>query len=135
MIDIDKNPSPRTLRQFSLAAAVFAALVGYFVFASAGSWMTAAVIWAAGAVVAALGLARPSCIRPIYLCISHITAPIGIIVSLIVLGIVYYGVVTPVGVLMRLSGRDPLQRRRDPEAETYWQQRRETPPERYFRQF
>jgi len=135
MIEIDKNPSPRTLRQFSLAAAVFAALVGYFAFASAGSWTTAAVIWAAGSVVATMGLARPPCVRPVYLCISYIAAPVGIVVSLIVLGIVYYGVVTPTGIVMRLAGRDPLQRRRDPAAETYWQQRKETPPERYFRQF
>lgn len=135
MIEINKNPSPRTLRQFSLAAAVFAALVGYFAFARTGSWTTAVVIWAAGAVVAALGLARPPCVRGVYLCTSYIAAPIGIVVSLIILAIVYYIVVTPIGVVIRFLGRDPLQRGRDPAAETYWQQRKEMSPDRYFRQF
>jgi len=135
MIEINKNPSPRTLRQFSIAAAVFAALIGYFAFARTGSWTTAAVIWAAGASVAVMGLVRPLCVRWVYLCMSYITAPIGIIVSLIVLGIVYYAVVSPIGVIMALLGRDPLQQRRDPAAETYWRKRKQTPPSRYFRQF
>ena len=135
MIEINKNPPPRTLRQFSLAGAVFAAIVGYIVFARAGSWMTAGAIWATGAAVAALGLARPPAVRGVYLCMSYIAAPIGMLVSLIVLGIVYYAVVTPIGVVTGLLGRDPMQRRRDPAAETYWRQRKETPPDRYFRQF
>ena len=135
MIDINKNPSPRTLRQFSVAAAVFSALVGYFPFASAGSWTIAAAIWTAGTVVATMGLARPPCVRGVYRCTSYIAAPIGIVVSLIVLGIVYYGVVTPTGVVMRLVGRDPMQRRRGPAVETYWRKRKETLPDRYFRQF
>ncbi|MBL7219032.1 MAG: hypothetical protein ISS69_02885 [Phycisphaerae bacterium] len=135
MIEINKNPSHRTLRQFSLAAAVFAVLVGYLAFGRNGSWITAAVIWASGASVAAMGLARPPSVRGIYLCLSYLTAPIGIGVSLIVLGIIYYFVVTPIGVIMGLLGRDPMQRRRDPETETYWQRRKATPPDRYFRQF
>ncbi|MDP6543857.1 MAG: SxtJ family membrane protein [Phycisphaerae bacterium] len=135
MIEINKNPSPRTLKQFSLAAAVFAALVGYFAFARTGSWTPAVAIWATGAVVAVVGLARPRCVRWIYLAISYLAAPIGIVVSLIVLAIVYYAVVTPIGVIMGLTGRDPLQRRRDPATGTYWQERKETTPDRYFRQF
>jgi hypothetical protein len=135
MIEINKNPSPRTLRQFSLAAGVFAAVVGYMALHRSGSLTTAGLIWATGAAIAAIGLARPSWVRVIYLCLSYATAPIGIVVSLVVLGIVYYVVVTPIGVMMRLLGRDPMQRRADPDAETYWRQRKESPSERYFRQF
>lgn len=135
MIEINKNPSLRTLRQFSLAMAVFAAIVGYVAFGRTGAWLIAAVIWATGAAVAALGLARPPSILAVYLCLSYLTAPIGIVVSLILLGIVYYMVVTPIGILMRLIGRDPLQRRRDAEGDSYWLQRQETPPDSYFRQF
>jgi hypothetical protein len=37
---------------------------------------------------------------------------------------------------MRAAGRDPLARRFDRDAETYWVPREETPdPARYFRQF
>ena len=45
-------------------------------------------------------------------------------------------VVTPVAVIMRICGRDPMLRKFDPSAKTYWIKR--TPgdgTERYFRQF
>ncbi|MDP6633567.1 MAG: SxtJ family membrane protein [Phycisphaerae bacterium] len=135
MIEINKNPSPRTLCQFSLAGGVFAALVGYLVLESTGSLTTAILIWVSGAAVAGLGAVRPPCVRIVYLGMSYLAAPIGIVISLIVLGIVYYVVVTPTGVIMRLFGRDPMQRRADRAAGSYWRERKQTAPERYFRQF
>lgn len=42
------------------------------------------------------------------------------IVSPIALGILFYLVVTPTGLLMRLLGKDPLRLRFDPAADSYW---------------
>jgi hypothetical protein len=134
MIEINKNPSLRTLRQFSLALGVFAA-IGYFVIAPGGSSRPTSVIWTTCAVIAISGLVRPASIYTIYLAMSYLTAPIGIVVSLTVLGIVYYIVVTPIGLVMRLFGMDPLQRRGDPKADTYWRKREQPQPDQYFRQF
>ncbi len=47
------------------------------------------------------------------LVLHEITAPI-------VLGLIFYLCITPVGFLMRLFGTDPLRRRYDPEAKSYW---------------
>jgi hypothetical protein len=45
-------------------------------------------------------------------------------------------VFTPIGLFFRLIGRDPLHRRFQPEADTYWVGRRPaTDVRRYFRQF
>ena len=106
MIEINKNPSSRTLRQFSLAAGAFAAVVGYMTLSRSGSLTTAVIVWTMGASVAILGVVRPGSVRWIYLCTSYLTAPIGMVVSLVVLGIVYFLVVTPTGVVMRLLGHD-----------------------------
>lgn len=135
MIEINKNPSSRELRQFSVAAGVFAALVGLLVFRKTESWQAAGAIWAAGATVAGAGLAAPRSVRLVYLGLNTITMPIGVVVSTLVLAVVYYVVVTPVGIAMRLAGRDPLSRKRDPAAETYWLKHRPTTTQRYFRQF
>lgn len=35
-------------------------------------------------------------------------------------GIFYFGVLTPLGLVLRLAGRDPLRLRRDPAAPSYW---------------
>ena len=45
------------------------------------------------------------------------------IVSPIVLGFMFFGVVAPTGNVMRLAGRDAMRRRLDPQARTYWQER------------
>jgi len=42
------------------------------------------------------------------------------IVSPIALGILFFLVVTPTGLLMRLFGKDPLRLRYDPAADSYW---------------
>jgi hypothetical protein len=63
-------------------------------------------------------------------------SPIGWVMSHLILAIIYYLVLTPVGLVLRALGRDPLHRRFEPEAKTYWIDRGEEPAvERYFRQY
>jgi hypothetical protein len=45
---------------------------------------------------------------------------LGHIVSPIALGLLFYAVLMPVGLLMRWAGKDPLRLRADPTAESYW---------------
>ena len=45
------------------------------------------------------------------------------VVSPLVLGIVFYGLFTPIGFVMRLAGRDIMKRRFEPVATTYWVER------------
>lgn len=62
--------------------------------------------------------------------------PIGWSVSAAVLTLTYYLAIMPIGLIMRLSGYDPMHRRLDRQANTYWIER--PPPAdkaRYFRQF
>jgi hypothetical protein len=47
-------------------------------------------------------------------------------VSPVVLGIMFFLVVTPIGLLMRAFGKDPLRLRFDKSASSYWLDR--TPP-------
>lgn len=42
------------------------------------------------------------------------------VVSPVVLGLIYFGVFTPVAYVMRLAGRDVLCRRFEPQRESYW---------------
>jgi hypothetical protein len=45
------------------------------------------------------------------------------IVSPVVLGVIYFGVFTPVACVMRLAGRDAMCRAYDPAAKSYWVRR------------
>jgi len=48
---------------------------------------------------------------------------LGRVVSPVVLGAIFFGVFTPVGVVMRFFGRDAMCRRFDAAAKTYWVKR------------
>jgi hypothetical protein len=65
-----------------------------------------------------------------------VTFPFAWIVSLVVLAIIFYGLITPLALLFRLLGRDALGRQHRPEQDTYWQEKPATQhPRRYLRQY
>jgi hypothetical protein len=75
--------------------------------------------WVLGAVLSVWGLAAPATLRPVYrgwmrfgLLASRITTPI-------ILGIVFYVVIMPMGLVMRLFGHDPMRRKLDTDEASY----------------
>jgi len=87
----------------------------------------------AGGLAAALS---PMAGRTLYRGWMFAALPIGWTISHLILGVVFYAVMTPLGLLMRATGKDPMDRRFDRAARTYWiPHRQETDPKRYFRQF
>ncbi len=78
----------------------------------------------------------PQIARPFYLAWFFLACCIGIVVSNALLAAFYYLVITPMGLVMRACGRDPMKRRFDRAASTYWRAADKTvDPRRYFRQF
>ena len=58
------------------------------------------------------------------------------VVSFIVLAIFYYLIITPIGIIFRISGRDVLCRNWQEEKDSYWVEHKKTGDmQRYFRQF
>jgi hypothetical protein len=45
---------------------------------------------------------------------------LGKVISPLALGVLFYGVLTPIGAVMRFAGSDPLRVKLDPDAESYW---------------
>jgi hypothetical protein len=62
---------------------------------------------------------------------------LGKIVSPIALGVLFYGVLMPIGALVRLSGKDPLRLKLDSHADSYWILRKPPgpPPDSMTNQF
>jgi hypothetical protein len=136
MIDLNLNPSKKDLRIFSLAMLAFLAFIGWAVWRKSGSVPAGTAVAAAGIAFALLGLTVPRAVRPVFITMMVINYPIGWVVTHVVIALIFYLVVTPLGVIMRLCGRDPMERRFDPNAKTYWKPRRtDVDSSRYFRQF
>jgi hypothetical protein len=136
MISINKNPSRKELCWFGLLGLGFFGLVGLSLLHKIHSIRTAEIVWLVGAVVFAAYYAVPSIRKPIYLGWMYAVYPIGWAVSHVLLALAFFGVIVPVGLVMRAVSRDPLARKFDPSATSYW-----TPhdpgadADRYFRQF
>lgn len=81
---------------------------------------------AVGALLAILTFLRDAWLTPLNRAWMKLGELMGRVVSPIVLGVIFFGVFTPVGVAMRLFGRDAMARRFEPALRTYWV-RREPP--------
>lgn len=86
-----------------------------------------------GAVLAALAVVWPEGLRVPHRGWTALGHVLGWINTRILLGIVFFLVVTPLGAAARLFGRDPMRRRFDPEATSY-RQDREARPGAHMRQ-
>jgi hypothetical protein len=119
LVRIERNP---TTRQLLVFGAAWLSLLGV---AGLMSWMrgrhnAAEALWvlAAGLPLAALIDRRVP--RLAYVGLSYATYPVGFALSYVVLAVVFYLVLTPIGLAMRLFGYDPLARKFDPRAQSYW---------------
>ena len=136
VVELTTNPSPRDLRWFGRLLPVFVAVFGGVVWWRTESPTLGAAIWAVGGALSAGFALWPASRRRIYVAWMYAVYPIGWTVSHLLLGVIYFAVMTPIGLALRLCRRDPLERRFDRNAATYWV--RHDPPSgvmRYLRQF
>ena len=145
LIEIDLHPSRETLRQFGWIALVgfsflgmlawYELLIFSFGLGSARE-PVALAFWGLAGLATVFSLIFPSGNRPIYLGLTLLALPIGFVLSYVIMGLLFYGLITPVGLFFKLTGRDTMHRKFDPEAESYWfTARAKRPREHYFKQF
>lgn len=82
------------------------------------------LLWMAvvGTALLVTGVAAPSVLHSVKRAWLFFGFLIGLVVSPVVLGILFYGVISPCGFLMRLFGGDPL-RLRATALQSYWRER------------
>ena len=85
--------------------------------------------------VGVTGLIAPAIIRPIYTGWMIVAFPIGWTVSKIALGLMFFLVFLPVGLVFRMTGRDALRLKRTRDG-SYWVEKPATrSSDEYLRQF
>jgi hypothetical protein len=134
--DSSFNPPERMLRQFAGVWIVF--------FGAIAAWQefhhhrhVGAIVLAVLAVtVGPFGLVWPRAIRPVFIGWMAVTYPIGWTMSRIVLGVIFFGLFTPIAWIFRMIGRDELGLKSRPNAATYWNPKPDvTNKANYLRQF
>ncbi|MGE0849372.1 MAG: SxtJ family membrane protein [Hyphomicrobiaceae bacterium] len=75
-----------------------------------------------------LALTRPTLMAPLNRAWTRLGLLLGAIMAPVVMGVIYFGLITPMALLARLLGKDFLRLKRDPEAATYWLPRQDSRP-------
>src|SRR5262245_258128 len=122
MIKLDLNPPAKQLRQFG-----WIALFGFPLIGAVATFKFHApmpVLWAlvgVGVLMALFAMIKAdAAIKPVYVGLMVISYPIALVLSTLLLGLVFFGMFAPVGIVLRLLGKDLLKRKWDPSATTYW---------------
>jgi len=136
MIEINWNPPKRDLKIFAVLLIVFFAMIAATLRWEYGRPTAAWIVLIAAVVIGATAYFVPSVSRAIYVGWMVAVYPIGWVVSHVLLAVAFYVVFTGFGLVMRCFGYDPMRRKFDRDAESYWLPRTEqSKTERYFRQY
>ena len=126
------HPDARELRRFAVAM-----LIGFTVLGSLAVWRAsgvstgAIVLWSLG-IFLAIAAFVPRLNRLAYLAVYLPTSIIGYFVSHVILALMFFFVITPLGIILRLSGKDFLQQQRQKQ----WRPVKDVKSEdSYYRQF
>jgi len=113
-------------RSFGLVFTVVFALIGLWPLIDGGMLR----IWALAVSVIFLvvSFARPAILAPLNRLWMKFGELLHKIVNPIVMGLMFFGAVTPTGLIMRALGKDLLRLKKDPAAKSYWIERQPPGP-------
>ena len=113
--------SSKGLRQFGLILASILILLFGVLLPWVWNWSSFPnQIWiGAGLVILVWALIAPSSMRGLYIGWMRVALVIGDAVNTLILALVFYFVMTPMGVVMRLTGKDPMHRKLDTSLTSY----------------
>lgn len=135
MISIKKiDASPEAVRKTGRAFLIGFSIIGAVLFLAHSGWFRFDVAqglhsngwkWFVGAAVVLFILSRVAypIMKPIHIGWMTLAFALGWFNTRLLLGIFFYLILTPIGVLLRLFGKDLLDQRIDKRATTYWKKR------------
>jgi len=137
LVSLNLKPSDKQLREFGEITLCMCNLLGLIFFKGFGfSTGVLVALVALGTGVFLLSRISVRLVRPVYIGLIALTFPIGWVISHAIMALFYYLIIGGIGLVFKLIGRDPLNRRYDPAADTYWIPYSRNPELKdYFHQF
>ncbi len=120
-----KNITNKDLRQFGLVLAGILAVLGAIHFFK-GHMGAYPWFGAFAACFFIISIAAPGMLRPVYHVFIKVAHVIGWVNTRLILIFVYYFILTPIGLIMKIAGKDQLNRKLQPAEESYWIRREQT---------
>ena len=122
------DPSKKNVRKFGILFGVLGlAIAGYLWYRGNSHW---GIPVAAGACFFLGAFFGYAALKPVYIGWMMFAAALAWINTRVLLGLFYFLVMTPVGLILRLTGKDLLDQRLNRDARSYWVPRVSPPEER-----
>ena len=125
------NSDLKSLRKFGMTMGIALLAVAVFIIMRRHDPQPALLI---ALIFFILGIAAPILLKPLYIAWMRFAYLLGWVNTRLLLAIIFYLVFTPIGLVMRLCGVDPLKRKINKKEKSYWEKRESTQLS-YERQF
>lgn len=133
LFDRPTSATSKQLRQFGAICVVLLPSVAWLY---GGKLWLVAICGLLGIVILTLSFWFPRVISPIYLGISWLTFPIGLLVGEVAMLSIFLIVLCPLGLLLRCIRRDALSLNQESDQPSYWLDRKlNSDPTSYYRQY
>jgi hypothetical protein len=114
----EEHPTGSSDRSFGFVFAAFFGFLGALaLWRGHGLWF----VWLPlSAIFLILALLVPTLLAPLNRLWMRLGRLLSVVVNPVVMAVLFFGVLTPVGWLMKATGKDPLRRKFEPDSRTYW---------------
>lgn len=75
--------------------------------------------WIFAAIISTWALLLPNTLNPVYKIWMRFGIAIGFVMNHVVLSLVFFLIISPIGLMLRLSGKDPMKRKLDKQIKSY----------------
>jgi len=124
-------------RKFGIVMAVAITVLGAIRWALHGFHAFPKGFLIVAAVFLVLGIVAPRVLKPVLIVWMKFALAMNWVMTRVILTVAFFVLMIPAAMIMKLTGKDPLNRAWDPNATTYWEAPEEQPAEleRYYNQF
>lgn len=133
--------SPKKIRDFGLVMLLIPGLLipGMLYWISGGFGLLSQCLMAFGVFIALLSRLAPATLHGFYRGWMSLAVVLGLFMTKVIITLVFYGMMMPIGLGRQLWVGDPLKMKRDPKQDSYWIKRdiaeNAIKPEKYEKQY
>ena len=110
----------KQLRQFGLMVGGVLVLIGLWKLYQGKHETARLILWSVGGLLMTIGVIVPTLLTPVYWLWMKLVHLLGWVNTRLLLGIIFFVIITTMTVVMKVFGRDALNRKIDKDADSYW---------------
>lgn len=131
------NAEKRELRKFGISVGIVLGIIAGIILYFKGVTLGFQIVSAIGGLLFVFGALLPAALAPVHKIWMKFAAGLAYVNTRIFLTLIYYFIFLPVGIVMRLFGRDELRIKEYRSKDSFWIKREKPlgPPERYEKQY